>query len=162
MTGFVAFFETLSTLLNRMCKTVASIGILVMLLCILYQIAARYIFNEPPAWPEELARYAMIWAGFTGATVAFKARTDPTLFSADNLINPHIRKLAKILETIAVFAFWLPVLFAMPKFMELQSTRASEALEIPNIYIMLIMPVCIIIILLHISVRLLRGWMQNN
>ncbi|WP_417459346.1 TRAP transporter small permease [Kordiimonas sp.] len=162
MTAFVSILTTMSVLGNKVCKTVASVGILVMLLCILYQIAARYIFNEPPAWPEELARYAMIWAGFTGATVAFKAKTDPTLFNAENLINPHIRKLSKALEAIAVFAFWVPVLLAMPKFIELQSTRASEALEIPNVYIMLIMPVCVLIILLHLSVRLLGGSDKSN
>lgn len=144
-----------SDTLNRMCKSVASMGIVVMLFCILLQVAARYIFNEPPAWPEELARYAMIWAGFTGATVAFKSKSDPTLLNAETLAQPWMRRAAQWLEAIAVSLFWLPILYVMPDFLALHSTRASDALEIPNIAIVSIMPVCIIIILLHMIVRIL-------
>lgn len=155
MTQVTHFLCLTSDTLNRICKSIASMGIVVMLFCILLQVAARYIFNEPPAWPEELARYAMIWAGFTGATVAFKGKMDPTLLSAENLTQPWMRRLAQWLEAIAVFLFWLPILYVMPDFLALHSTRASEALEIPNIAIVSVMPVCIIIILLHMIIRIL-------
>lgn len=151
----IQFLSLLSDALDRICKTIASMGIVLMLLCILFQITARYVFNEPPSWPEELARYAMIWAGFTGATVAFKRRSDPTLFNAEDLVKQWVRTSARWIEAVAVFTFWLPVLLVTPQFLQLHSTRASDALEIPSLAIVTIMPVCILIILLHMVVRLL-------
>ncbi|WP_138379562.1 TRAP transporter small permease [Luteithermobacter gelatinilyticus] len=161
MTRLFLYLSLLSEALNRICKTIASTGIVVMLVCILFQVMARYIFNEPPAWTEELARYAMIWAGFTGATVAFKGRADPALFSANKLVRPWLRKSALWFEAGAVFLFWIPVLLAMPQFLILQSQRASEALEIPNVAIVSVMPASILIILLHMIVRLLPAHDPN-
>ena len=28
---------------------------------VFYQVVARYVFNDPPSWTEELARYCQVW-----------------------------------------------------------------------------------------------------
>jgi len=69
----------LSQSLDRICKIAASGFLLVLLSVIVLQVVARYLFASPPAWTEEIARYAMIWAGLLGAAVAFRAGADPVV-----------------------------------------------------------------------------------
>ena len=37
-----------------------------------YGVIMRYIFNEPQAWVEELARYSIIWGTFLGFGLALR------------------------------------------------------------------------------------------
>ena len=68
--NLAAVLASLSTKLNSICSTSAIVFLLLMLGAVALQVVARYVFFSPPAWTEELARYAMVWAGFLGATVS--------------------------------------------------------------------------------------------
>ena len=69
----------LSNAIDRACRVGAAASLALMVLLIAIQVIARYVFSEPPGWTEEGARYAMVWSGLLGATVAFKAGADPVL-----------------------------------------------------------------------------------
>jgi TRAP-type C4-dicarboxylate transport system permease small subunit len=43
-----------------------------MTLIVVYAVVARYIFNSPVGWSEEIAVYLMIWVVFLGAAYALK------------------------------------------------------------------------------------------
>ena len=75
-----SFLTRLSDGLNRIALAGAITAVVVMAAAAAYQVVARYIFDAPPIWTEELARRAMVWAGMLGASVAFHERSDPTLF----------------------------------------------------------------------------------
>ncbi len=37
-------------------------GLFAVLVCVVFiQVVSRYVFNQPPAWSEELARYLQVW-----------------------------------------------------------------------------------------------------
>ena len=79
--------------LDRICISTALVFMFLMLACVLIQIVARYILQAPPAWTEELGRYAMIWAVMFGATSAFYHQEDPAIFKLDEHSNPNRRKI---------------------------------------------------------------------
>lgn len=126
-----------------------------MIICIGAQIVARYIFSEPPAWTEELARYAMIWSGLTGATVAYSRREDPVLVKLASLPSQWMRVAAQYVEVVAVTVFCGTILWASPLFLTLHSQRLSESLEIPSVLVVSIIPISVTVILYHAFVRLL-------
>ena len=70
----------MSATLNRVALWGAVIAVAVMALSASWQVVARYVLDAPPVWTEELARRAMVWAGMLGASCAFRAKSDPTLF----------------------------------------------------------------------------------
>jgi len=72
---------TLSNGIDRLAGAAAMVFLVVLVAVVMIQVLARYVLNAPPPWTEELARYAMIWAGLMGATLSFKRRFDPALFS---------------------------------------------------------------------------------
>ena len=107
------FFAFISAKLNRVCWTAGIILLLVMLGTVALQVVARYIFFSPPAWTEELARYAMVWAGFLGATVSFYKNADPVL-ATDEKRAPGTQFVYLLLRSAAVALFLIPIIYWSP------------------------------------------------
>lgn len=153
MKSLIASLIGLSRLLDRVFMAIACAGLTTMLACVLIQIVARYVFSEPPAWTEELARYAMIWAGFSGATVAFRRGLDPVLLKAASLPRPWMRHAALGIEFVAVALVTLTILAATPQFFALHAQRFTEALQLPSLFVVAILPVAAATIFYHSLVR---------
>lgn len=151
-----------SARLDALAMLIAKSGMLVMVVCIAIQIIARYLFSEPPAWTEELARFAMIWAGLAGATIACRRRLDPTLVNAADLRKKSHRTLSRWVETMAILVFSIPVLIATPAFLSLHTSRATDSLQLPSTLVVAIIPLCFITIIFHALVRLLSEHMQER
>ncbi len=45
-----------------------------MVIIILLQVVARYVFSSPLAWPEEISRILMVWMTFLAAPYAYRNR----------------------------------------------------------------------------------------
>ncbi len=126
----------------------AGCALIVLLLAVLIQVVVRYGIDSPPAWTEELARYAMIWAGLLGATVAFKAGIDPII------ANVFSEKLSRIIQTIALLIFLLPIIASSRGFLARAAELSSEVMGIPMIYAVVAVPVAALVILIHLMARL--------
>jgi len=95
----------LSNKLSYIClwSAIASLGVMLLTVCI--QVVARYLFLSPPAWTEELARYAMVWCGLLGATASFKINADPALFEYKDLQSSVLTSLRKRVIEASVLIF---------------------------------------------------------
>ena len=157
----------LSDLINHACRIVAGGFLAALLVIVLIQVAMRYFGGFPPAWTEEFARYAMIWAGFLGATVAFKAGADPVLFRLSNLENRTVRFAAGFVQALAVVLFLSPILifsFAGADlgvgngFLERALITTVDTAGVPMIFVSAVVPLAAAIILMH----LFAGWFRNS
>ncbi len=101
----------LSDTLNRLALWGALLGLGVMVVAVMYQVVARYAFATPPAWTEEVARHAMIWAGMLGATAAFKSDSDPTLFPGMRQLDGGLGLMLAAIRGAGVLLFIAPVLY---------------------------------------------------
>ncbi|MDK3018186.1 TRAP transporter small permease [Pseudodonghicola flavimaris] len=148
---FARLFEALYAL-TRGVNTVAGIFAVIcfgaMLLVVLLQVVARYVFAAPPFWTEELARWLMVWGGMIGATVAFHTHTDPSLVTPrpDSQARTAIRAVAR---AVAAWGFFLPVLLYSYPFVLRQVGRTSEGLGISTAFMSVALPVACVIICLH-------------
>ncbi|WP_083101245.1 TRAP transporter small permease [Pseudophaeobacter leonis] len=133
-----------------------------MALTVLLQIWARYGFDYPFSWTEELARYLMIWAGLLGATCAFKRRLDPTVVQ----VNPEDRGLwNKVVFALTVLIFLSPILyysFYGPNmnfergFLWRSSNRLSQGMGVNMALIGAIVPLSCAVIVLHLAAILTK------
>ena len=71
--------NTASYYLDRVCRVCAASFFITMIVLVIFQVIARYVFRAVPVWTEEAARYCMVWGGLLGATIAFRADVDPRL-----------------------------------------------------------------------------------
>ena len=140
--------------LDRICRT-ASIGFLsLMLLLVLFQVLARYIFQSVPVWTEEAARYCMIWGGLFGATIAFRGDKDPRLIQPPTTGSKAWVISATWIRTLATVVFLGPVLYHSDRFLARGWHRISEGLEISMAYITVAVPLTVVIIFVHLLARL--------
>lgn len=157
----LAILTALTRRLDQICLSAAVGFMFLMLACVLIQIVARYVLQAPPAWTEELGRYAMIWAAMFGATSAFYHREDPAILKLDDQASPGRKKVLSIMEAMAVSMFILPVLYYTPTALIRSSVRLTETLEISSALVLMVVPLCFAIILFYSLVRVLSEFVPS-
>jgi TRAP-type transport system small permease protein len=71
--GFLSkTFSKINTEILKYFLMVATLMTILMTFVILLQVVCRYFFNSALPWPEELARYAMVWLTFMVAPGAYQ------------------------------------------------------------------------------------------
>lgn len=161
----VTALTRLSDGLNRVALALAIFALVVMAASAGYQVIARYIFDSPPIWTEELARRAMVWAGMLGASVAFHERSDPTLFPGAARTQGNLGRLLALIRAAGVTVFAVPVLYyslfgphlnLARGFLGRSLGREAEMLAVPMIWFTAAVPVAFLIIMIHVTASLLR------
>lgn len=141
--------------IDKFCRT-AAVGFLsLMLLLVLFQVLARYIFQAVPVWTAEAARYCMIWGGLFGATMAFRGDRDPRLIQPPQKGSQLWIVAATWLRSIATAVFLGPVLYHSDRFLARSFHRISDGLEVPMAWITMAVPITVVIILVHLVARLI-------
>lgn len=153
----------LSDGLHRVVRMAVILCLSVMFLVVMFQVVSRYALNSPPAWAEEVARYTMIWLGLLGATMSFKTRMDAVLMKSVFPERPHpLGWLGEALRAIAVVTFLGPVIYysfigvsgsAARGFLARQYLVQTDTLGIPIVWVAVSVPLCAIIILIHLAAR---------
>jgi TRAP-type C4-dicarboxylate transport system permease small subunit len=149
--------------LDYLCRGGAGVCFVAMLVFISIQVVARYLLKSPPTWTEELARYAMVWGGLLGATVAFKSRFDPTLIKPPQGKAPIVMFAVGTIRTATVVIFLGPVLYysfygpgmnLLRGFLGRSMERTADTLGFPMIYVAVAVPIAAFVILFHLAARL--------
>lgn len=148
MIAFANALYRLSGRLNRIAVRIAAFCMLGMLIVMMIQVVARYVFVSPPFWTEELARWLMVWGGLLGASAAFRFHADPAMVQAPSSSMPR-QKAQAVARFVASWVFFVPVLWFCWPFVERQLPRMSEGLEVSTAWMVTALPVAILLILLH-------------
>lgn len=151
---------SLSDTVDRCCRLGAAAALVLMLVLLAIQVVARYLLSEPPGWTEEGARYAMVWSGLLGSTVAFKLGTDPVLLRLRRL--EHNRPIAW-LRGASVVLFVVPILYfclvgpdqdLTRGFLARSASRNSETMGLSMAWFTAALPVTFITLLIHVAAGL--------
>ncbi len=149
----------LSDEIDRLCRVSAVACFVAMLVFVAIQVVGRYIFNAPPTWTEELARFSMVWGGLLGATVSFKARFDPVLIKPKPDEGVALTWAKTIVRTVAIVMLMGPVLYysifgpgmnPARGFLGRSVMRTADTLGFPMVYIAIAVPIMAAIILFHL------------
>ncbi len=150
------FLNSVSQAVDRFCRSAAVGFFSAMLVIVLFQVLARYLFQSAPVWTEELARYCMVWGGFLGATAAFKGDLDPRLIQPPSSGNRFWVLGAFCIRAAGTVIFLGPVLYFSDRFLARTWVRSTEALEIPTALVTCSVPLMVCIIFFHLLVRALN------
>jgi len=76
-----------------------------------YEVIARYFFNAPTVWAEELSRVFMVWAVFLAAASLLRHDAHIRVTVLTELLGPNGRRLARLISLTIVLAvssviFW--------------------------------------------------------
>lgn len=155
--------ERLSRALDRLCRWGALAALVAMVLLIGVQVLARYVFAAPPAWTEEGARYAMVWAGLLGATAAFRERSDPVLMKLSLFQRGTGRAFAEGLRAIATVLFLGPIWYfcifgpgfdVARGYVGRSAVRSAEAIGLSMAWFTVALPIAVTVIFVHLAASL--------
>lgn len=156
------FVVGLSNGLDRLAGAATMVILVALVGVVTVQVVARYVLNSPPAWTEEMARYAMIWAGLLGATLSFKRRFDPALVSRPVGRSPLTAAARGLIQGSVVLIYLLPILwytFFGPNmnpersFLMRHSRMTADTLGFPTLLVAVAVPIMIGCVLVHLVAR---------
>lgn len=131
--------------------TTFSISMMVILvLCVVWQVFSRYVLNSPSTMTDEIARFSMIWVGLLGAayTVGLQKHLSIDLFTHDLTgVKKHI---SSIVINVIICGFSLGVLVwgGYSLFARVyESGQVSPAMQLPMAYVYVVLPLsgCIMV-----------------
>ena len=91
--------------LAKFCMVVAVTGLIVIVVCVLYQVFGRYILNDTPTWAEALALVLVIWVTMFGAAVGVRDAGHIGMESLLVLVPERVRTRMEILIHALVGTF---------------------------------------------------------
>ncbi len=169
MQALARTLDRLSATLNRVALWGAVIAVVVMALSASWQVVARYVLDAPPVWTEELARRAMVWAGMLGASCAFRAKADPTLFPQMREVRNRMGDVLALIRAGGVVLFATPVIWfslfganmnMARGFLARSLGREAEMIALPMIWFTAAVPLAFALIVIHmladLAMRLAR------
>ena len=89
----------------RLIEAVAGITMAVILVVMVVQVAARYLFNGSLIWAEEFCRYVLIWQTFLLLGVAYRRGEFVSLDVVPLMLKPRQRWALKLVMAVPVLIF---------------------------------------------------------
>lgn len=103
----------------------------VMTLAIFLQVLARYVFDYPLSWPEELGRFLFAWIVFLGIVPVLRMDEMPALDLLYQWVPEKAGSILKFLVSLVILGFLLIMLKGGWELMARQTAQTSVALEVP-------------------------------
>uniref|UniRef100_A0A832I7T3 TRAP transporter small permease n=1 Tax=Pseudothermotoga hypogea TaxID=57487 RepID=A0A832I7T3_9THEM len=80
-------------------------GVAFMVVIVFYQVIARYFFNKPPKWTEEIALVTMIWIAMLGAGIGLKNDIHVRVEVFMSVFSKKIQRLVEIAIMVLIGYF---------------------------------------------------------
>jgi C4-dicarboxylate transporter DctM subunit len=150
-----------SALFDRTCETLVVLGLLTSLGSTLLQVVARYVFNSPVTWSEELSRLVFIWSVFLGAGVMVRHGGHVQVDSIVRLLPPGLQRAAGLLSTFVVAATCVTlIVFGGQVVARINSL--SPAMHVPLRLFYASVPVGALLVVINLLRRRPGGWRERG
>jgi len=134
--------------LGKVEEIVAGIFMILMSLCTVGNVIARYVFNSPIAWAEEFARYAFVWVVFLGAVACTKQKRHIIIDALIGVLPRRIRGGVLVCADLLIIALMVSLIYYGWVFTTM-STEPTSMMEIPQYLIYVAVPLSAALVLVY-------------
>ena len=128
--------------LGDLVESIAGVLLALVVVIVLLQVFGRYILRISLSWPEELARYVLVWLMIFGAAAAAASRSQIVVDTLLELVPASVRRALEALAALAgLVAVALLVWTSQPLIFGPAGRSTSPATGIPSFWIYLAVPV---------------------
>jgi C4-dicarboxylate transporter DctQ subunit len=109
--------------LRRRAENISALLLLIMFLCFIFTIVARYVFNYPLGWTEEASLIAWIWCTLWGAGFVLRERDEVRFDIFYSSMSDKTRCVFMVITGIAVvvlFSIALPATYKYVTFLKVE------------------------------------------
>lgn len=124
---------------------------------VFYQVVARYLFNNPPAWTEELARYCQVWVIMLASSICIRRGSHLAVDYFGHKFSEGVTKKINIGINILIVFYILVVIIFGWKLMVAGRYQLSPALQVRMSFVYVIFPVSGFLMLLEAVLRTARS-----
>ena len=146
--------------LRRRAENVSAALLLIMFLCFILTIVARYVFNYPLGWTEEASLIAWIWCTLWGAVFVLRERDEVRFDIFYSTASARTRCIFTVITGVAaivLFGIALPAVVSYVTFLKVERS-AYLGIRLDYLYsIYILFSVGIIVRYAALTWRALRG-----
>lgn len=127
-----------------------------MFLAFVLQVAARYVFNAPLEWTQELCLTTWLWTVFWGSAFCLR---DQDHIRFDMLYNAVSRRTRRVFAALSAAAIVVALLAALPgtwSFVSFLTIKKSASMRIPLAYVFGIYLVFMVAVIVAYGTRLVQ------
>ena len=135
--------KMLVSLIDRILNLVLVSCLAGLVMVILWQVASRYLLNDPSSFTEEAARFLLIWICLLGSCYAFRTRSHLGLNILTQQLNNSLQLRTRRFVLLIVILFAALVLVTGGTklvWLTLKLQQTSAAMGIPMAYIYSVLP----------------------
>jgi TRAP-type C4-dicarboxylate transport system permease small subunit len=141
-------------LVRRAIQLVIILMFVVLIATVFYQVLGRYLFNAPPSWSEELARFLQVWIALLASALCIQQGMHLGVDYLLYAVPPRGRASLEVLVNVLVTGFLLLLLVQGVKILDVAAVQTSPAMGINMWYAYLAVPVGAALMLLESVLKL--------
>jgi TRAP-type C4-dicarboxylate transport system permease small subunit len=134
--------------LGKIEEIIAGIFMVLMSVCTVGNVIARYVFNSPIAWAEEFARYAFVWVVFLGAVACTKQKRHIVIDALTGALPRRIRAGVLAFADLLVIGLMAALIYYGWIFTTM-STEPTSMMEIPQYLIYVAVPLSAVLVIFY-------------
>ena len=146
--------------LRRRAENISALLLLAMFLCFILQITARYVFNRPLGWTDEVSVLCWIWCTLWGAAFVLREKDEvrfDIIYSAASENTRRIFTIITGIAAIALFGIALPAVFSYVTFLKVERS-AYLGIRLDYLYsIYLLFSLAVIVRYAALTWRAIKG-----
>jgi tripartite ATP-independent transporter DctM subunit len=157
MTGAAGALQKAEQWLGSAVAAVAALLVVAEIVVLFAGVSARYFFQRPIIWSDELAGILFLWLAMLGAVVAFQRGEHMRMTALVSKIHPSRRAFFDVLAIAAPLAFLVLVIEPAVDFASDESFVSTPALDISSLWRAAALPIGLGLMLLIALLRLLSS-----
>ena len=104
------------------------------------QVVARYVFNQPPAWTEELARFCQVWIILLASSICIRKGSHLAVDYLGPALPPRARQALGLLMGALIALYSAVVVIWGAGLVLLGSVQTSPAMQLNMGWVYLVFP----------------------
>lgn len=148
--------DSLDAFLGMIVEIPAAILVVAEIVILFAGVIWRYALREPLIWSDELASILFLWLAMLGSAVAFRRAEHMRMTAVVASVRPAMRAYLDVVATCAALAFLLLIIWPSYKYAYEESFITTPALQIPNIWRAIALPIGTCLMAMFALLRLAR------
>jgi TRAP-type C4-dicarboxylate transport system permease small subunit len=140
-------------IIRKVTEIVIILLFVVLVAVVFYQVVARYIFNDPPSWTEELARYCQVWIILLTSSICIRKGSHLAVDYFGHRLGAEAKRTINILMSSLTVLYIAVVIVFGWKLMVVGQYQLSPALQVKMSFVYIIFPLSGVLMLLEAIIR---------
>jgi TRAP-type C4-dicarboxylate transport system permease small subunit len=140
-------------ILRKITERVVFSLFVVLVAVVFYQVLARYAFNSPPSWTDELARYCQVWIILLTSSICIRKGSHLAVDYLSHRFSQRTNLIIDVFNHLLMVLYICVVLVFGWKLMIAGRYQLSPALQINMLFVYIIFPLSGILMLLEAIIK---------